>query len=1064
MSLCLCDGGCWCVEKENVVQHFFLAFNIFTDQRIISKVRTMSSDDEVQIIQNLVEIKDIDIDNNEGEDSTKCLLRHARLPAYLAEAFQDLYEEDGLLVCARGLGIIHLIASFCRFYVDKEEGHYACVKEELRGENDTHSQDMFKRMEKKPPLVFVIGLKDEERSSLISILERWGTPPHLLPMEITNESGQGKDRVHLYDRGGVFLITSRILIVDLLTHVASPAQIDGMIVAHAEHVTEQSMEAFILRIFRTQKRLSAGLSLSSSKESPLLQSIRYGFVKAFTDNPDSLMSGFANVDKVLKSLFVRRLYLYPRFRTCVIDELERRPPIVEEMHQQLSPSMQAMQAAIATAVKSCIREIKRSTNLIEWTDTQLTLDNCVTTNFDLTISRQLEHDWHRLKPATKQLVHDLKQLRTLFHYLLQYDCIAFYRLIQNIKSMGASARFPSLWLLTPAAERLFTVAKERIYRIVVPKATSNNPNPLPQILPVLEENPKWKLLHQVLSEIEEKNQDTDVCVLVMVKDERTLETVKSYLLDGREKSMNLRWLRYLKQINDRSRSLAKASGGSSALSEESRLLLEEEGRIRNLLFGTESKQNQISDESKRKSDSEHREWKKKRRKVNEEVSRGSTRSSEEQERSAVLDEALKEVEHYEDLFERTSNSIEYEVIDDDDSDSYDEEEKPYKASPLGSQRVVIQTYTSVECEESYLVLNDLRPTHVVLYDADPSFIRSLELYSCCCCEEEEDPLRVYFMLFESSSEEKNYLKALEREQNAFERLIQHKKTMSLPVNMIGPWTTQEMQLAGGSAVGSYAGGALPLSADTRTIKKRKNDEKREIAVDVREFRSALPSVLHQGGMRLAPVTLTVGDFVLSNVHCVERKSISDLFGSFASGRLYTQAEAMSKHYKVPCLLIEFDPMKTFSLQNANEIGPDIRMDSICSKMSLLIMHFPKLRLLWSKSPHETLRIFKSLKANHEEVDVEKAVAIGSNESLDALLHSNNDLNQEEDDKTEENEINEAARDMLLSFPGINLHNARKIMKSCDSISELVSMSREELKSMLGALTGQKLFTFFNQKG
>jgi DNA excision repair protein ERCC-4 len=1018
----------------------------------------MSVNDQVEIIQTRVEYEDENIiDNQEGEESEKCLLQHARLPAYLAEAFQDLYEEDGLLVCARGLGIIHLIASFCRFYVDKEEGHYACVKEELSAgeKQDQQSQDMLKAMEEKLPLVFVIGLKDEERSSLISILERWGTPPHLLPMEITNESGQGKDRLHLYNRGGIFLITSRILIVDLLNHVASPSQIDGMLVSHAENVTEQSTEAFILRIFRTQKRLSAGLSLSSN-DSPLLQSIRYGFVKAFTDNPDSLMSGFANVDKVLKSLFVRRLYLYPRFRTCVIDELERRPPIVEEMHQQLSPSMQAMQAAIATAVKSCIREIKRSTNLIEWTDTQLTLENCVTTNFDLTISRSLEHEWHRIKPSTKQLVQDLKQLRTLFHYLLQYDCIAFYRLIQNIKSMGASARFPSLWLLTPAAERLFTVAKERIYRVVVPDPTAKHSNPLPQIVPVLEENPKWKLLHQVLSEIEEKNRDTEVRVLVMVKDERTLETIKSYLLDGREKSMNLRWLRYLKQINDRSRSVAKTSGGSSALSEESRLLLEEEGRIRNLLFGTESKQDQISDEKKRKSDSNHCDWKKKRKKVNEEMTRGSKVSIEEQERSAVLHEALKEVEHYEDDFQKTSHSIEQNTIDVNDSDSYDEEEKPYRASLLGSQRVVIQTYTSVECEESYLVLNDLRPTHVVLYDADPSFIRSLELYSCCCLEEEEDPLRVYFMLFESSSEEKNYLKALEREQNAFERLIQHKKTMSLPVNMIGPWTTQEILLAGGSAVSSYAGGSLPLSADTRTNKKRKDDEKREIAVDVREFRSALPSILHQGGMRLAPVTLTVGDFVLSNVHCVERKSISDLFGSFASGRLHAQAEAMSKHYKVPCLLIEFDPMKTFALQNANEIGPDIRMDSICSKMSLLIMHFPKLRLLWSKSPHETLRIFKSLKANHEEVDVEKAVSIGSNESLDALLHSNEDTN-------EENEINEAARDMLLSFPGINLHNARKIMKSCDSISELASMSREDLKSMLGALTGQKLFTFLNQK-
>lgn len=82
----------------------------------------------------------------------------------------------------------------------------------------------------------------------------------------------------------------------------------------------------------------------------------------------------------------------------------------------------------------------------------------------------------------------------------------------------------------------------------------------------------------------------------------------------------------------------------------------------------------------------------------------------------------------------------------------------------------------------------------------------------------------------------------------------------------------------------------PLSMDTRTGggKRVNHKEKRDIAVDVREFRSSLPSILHQEGMRLAPVTLTVGDFVLSNVHCVERKSISDLFGSFQSGRLYSQ--------------------------------------------------------------------------------------------------------------------------------------------------------------------------------
>jgi DNA excision repair protein ERCC-4 len=123
----------------------------------------------------------------------------------------------------------------------------------------------------------------------------------------------------MYQRGGVFVITSRILIVDLLTNVASPKDIDGVLVGHAESVTEQSTEAFILRIYKAQKQWS-------SSENP-------GFVKAFSDAPESLMAGFAKVDKILKSLHVQRLYLYPRFHASVSDELELSPPYVEELHQ-----------------------------------------------------------------------------------------------------------------------------------------------------------------------------------------------------------------------------------------------------------------------------------------------------------------------------------------------------------------------------------------------------------------------------------------------------------------------------------------------------------------------------------------------------------------------------------------------------------------------------------------------------------------------------------------------------------------------------------------------------------
>lgn len=87
-----------------------------------------------------------------------------------------------------------------------------------------------------------------------------------------------------------------------------------------------------------------------------------------------------------------------------------------------------------------------------------------------------------------------------------------------------------------------------------------------------------------------------------------------------------------------------------------------------------------------------------------------------------------------------------------------------------------------------------------------------------------------------------------------------------------------------------------------------------VIVDVREFRSSLPSLLHGRNTLLVPCTLTVGDYILSPDICVERKSIKDLIGSFKDGRLYSQCETMLLHYKSPMLLIEFDQNKSFNLE------------------------------------------------------------------------------------------------------------------------------------------------------
>ena len=59
----------------------------------------------------------------------------------------------------------------------------------------------------------------------------------------------------------------------------------------------------------------------------------------------------------------------------------------------------------------------------------------------------------------------------------------------------------------------------------------------------------------------------------------------------------------------------------------------------------------------------------------------------------------------------------------------------------------------------------------------------------------------------------------------------------------------------------------------------------QVIVDMREFRSTLPSLLHASNLLVIPATLTIGDYILTPEICVERKSIPDLMSSFNSGRL-----------------------------------------------------------------------------------------------------------------------------------------------------------------------------------
>ncbi|CAM9436108.1 unnamed protein product, partial [Discosporangium mesarthrocarpum] len=398
-------------------------------------------------------------------------------------------------------------------------------------------------------LVLCLNAGGEEDLFLDALMSD-GVPPNRLP-EVLDAEFTPVQRQHMYQAGGVFLVTSRVLIVDLLNKVVDPLRISGFLVHRAHRVLETSSEAFILRVFREGNRV--------------------GFVKAFSDQPEAFLSGFAKLGKVLRNLHVSKVYLWPRFHALVAEGLEKDPPVVEELVQGLTPAMKEVQQILVVLMDQTLRELKAAAPALDTSDFKV--ESCIFTSFDKSLKRQLEPEWHQVTRKVKQLLADLKTLRTLLDYLFRYDSVTFYQLLQMERAKAAHERDPPLWLGTTAADRLFRCSKSRVFRVVKGGGDDNchrgkvrgrggkaklkgkaNGKTL-----VAEENPKWSLAADVLGEIRElwraeadggpggeEGEGEEVSggarVMLLVQDEHTCSQLREHSALGGRLMMKRRFL------------------------------------------------------------------------------------------------------------------------------------------------------------------------------------------------------------------------------------------------------------------------------------------------------------------------------------------------------------------------------------------------------------------------------------------------------------------------------------------------------------------------------------------
>jgi DNA excision repair protein ERCC-4 len=835
-------------------------------------------------------------------------------------------------------------------------------------------------------------------------------------------------REKIYAEGGIVSVTSRILVVDLLSKLLDPETVTGLVILHAEKIVATSVEAFIVRIYRQFNKI--------------------GFLKALSDSPEPFVSGFAPLANMMRNLFLRKPSLWPRFHVTVAQSLEgKKKAEVIELEVPMTDSMRAIQNAILECVEVSIGELKKANSGLEMED--WTLDSALHKNFDVIIRRQLDPVWHRVSWRTKQIAGDLTVLRSILHSLLSYDCVSFVKYLDTVLAAhspppGSTRQNQSPWLFLDAANTIFQSARSRVYSGKVDETSVLPSAKLPDSLrPVLEGQPKWELLSDILDEVERENyfnpvirDDSSGTILIMCNDQPTCRQIREYLQtmhlkaprsnrtgsgqapheeeeEAEKPSAEFMLRRKLRDYLGWKRTFAQVS---ASLFEENQKSLTgiKESSVSNNFRGRAppNKRRRIRGGGSTGADSRASNGAVSA--ADEKVSQVATLLAEIQ--PAEADALVKEDVVIDDLAEAGDDF--FELYDPDDT-------------------LVVHPY---DADMDDHLLEELRPRYIIMYSPSSDFVRRVEVYRS---SHSDRNVRVYFIYYGGSVEEQRYLSAVRREKDAFTKLIRERGSMAVTLTDTGAVDPQEAFLR---TVNTRiaGGGRLAATAAPPTV-----------VVDVREFRSALPSLLHGRNMVVVPCQLTVGDYVLSPSISIERKSVRDLISSFKNGRLFNQAETMLQHYKNPMLLIEFEHNKSFTLDPFADLTsasastlklPDSDSRDLQSKLVLLTLAFPRLKVIWSSSPYQTAEIFEELKKNQDEPDPVRAVQLG--------------LSGDED--PEQRTFNPVPQELLRSVPGVNPKNVMRLVLETGSVREVANMGVEELDPLVGVESGRRIWKFFNR--
>jgi Fanconi anemia group M protein len=193
--------------------------------------------------------------------------------------------------------------------------------------------------------------------------------------------------------------------------------------------------------------------------------------------------------------------------------------------------------------------------------------------------------------------------------------------------------------------------------------------------------------------------------------------------------------------------------------------------------------------------------------------------------------------------------------------------------------------------------------------------------------------------------------------------------------------------------------------------------KDHIVVDSRELSSNVPKELLEFGIVSKPKMLEVGDYIISDRICVERKTVDDFLQSIIDGRLLQQVKRLREEYERPILVLEGE-----EIYSKKGIHPNAIRGALVS----IAVDFA-VPIIFTRDERETAAFLSAML--EREKKERREIQIRGDKRLANLK--------------------EQQESVVAGLPNVNIVLARRLLKEFGSVIGVFTASEEELQKVKG---------------